>query len=88
MPYITLQDRSKFEKTLDDLPVPENAGELNFLVTRICHEYLKSKGLKYENVNSVVGALECCKFELYRRIAAPYEDTKIIQNGDVSFVKD
>ena len=27
--------------------------------------------------------LECAKLELYRRVAAPYEDEKIDQNGDV-----
>jgi len=30
-----------------------------------------------------IGALECAKLELYRRVAAPYEDTKIAENGDV-----
>jgi len=28
--------------------------------------------------------LECAKLELYRMIAAPYEDTKIKENGSVS----
>jgi hypothetical protein len=30
-----------------------------------------------------VGAIECCKLEFYRRVAAPYEDRKIKTNGDV-----
>ena len=30
-----------------------------------------------------MGALECAKLELYRRVAAPYEDVKIMENGDV-----
>lgn len=33
--------------------------------------------------SEIIGALECCKLELYRRIAAPYEDIKIGENGDV-----
>jgi hypothetical protein len=33
--------------------------------------------------NDVIGALECCKLELYRRMVAPYENTKIKENGDV-----
>lgn len=32
---------------------------------------------------TVLGMLECCKMELYRRHVAPYEDEKIIENGDV-----
>ena len=31
----------------------------------------------------MVGVLECAKLELYRRMAAPYEDEKIEDNGDV-----
>lgn len=31
----------------------------------------------------MVGALECAKLELYRRIAIPYEEQKIQENGDV-----
>ena len=37
----------------------------------------------YENFNAMIGALECCKQEYYRRIIAPYEDKKIEENGDV-----
>ena len=39
--------------------------------------------LKYSEINSVIGVLECAKMELYRRIAAPYEDKKCEENGDV-----
>jgi len=34
-------------------------------------------------INAIIGALECAKLELYRRVAAPYEDDKIAENGDV-----
>jgi hypothetical protein len=37
----------------------------------------------YQSINDVLGALEGAKLEFYRRIAAPYEDTKIQENGDV-----
>jgi hypothetical protein len=39
--------------------------------------------LRYYHINKAVGVLECIKMEFYRRVAAPYEDTKIEQNGDV-----
>lgn len=61
---------------------PANAGELNYLFTKIGIEYLE-QGLNYQRINDVIGALEGAKLELYRRLAAPYEDTKIEQNGDV-----
>jgi len=60
-----------------------NAGELNFILTRILNRYIEQKGLSYSIINDLVGALEGCKLEFYRRVAVPYEDQKIIDNGDV-----
>jgi len=40
-------------------------------------------GLSYTQINAVIGVLECAKMELYRRIAAPYEDKKSRESGDV-----
>lgn len=80
MPYIE-------QKVRDDLNLgnrlPETPGELNYAITMICLEHIERKGISYTNINEVIGALECAKLELYRRIAAPYEDAKITQNGDV-----
>lgn len=66
----------------------ETAGELNYLITRLLNEYVNSHGKSYATLNEVIGALECSKLELYRRIVAPYEDLKIEQNGDVYTIKD
>ena len=81
MPYITMQDRLK----LADGRQAATAGELNYLITDLCDTFLATKGRKYEHVNSVIGALECAKQEFYRRIAAPYEDEKLQENGDVYY---
>ena len=59
------------------------AGELNYKITLLLIEYMKLKGLSYQTINDIMGALEGSKAEFYRRIAAPYEDSKIKQNGDV-----
>ena len=83
MPYIKKKDREKFDKHLNKPTIPETSGELNYVLTRICHKYLENKVVNYENINSVIGVLECCKSELYRRIASVYEDEKIDENGDV-----
>ncbi|MCX7429393.1 MAG: hypothetical protein NTW96_27685 [Planctomycetia bacterium] len=37
----------------------------------------------YSDLNEMIGALECCKLELYRRIASPYEDKKAAENGEI-----
>ena len=68
---------------LKDTKEAISAGELNYLFTGIATDYLERMGKTYQTINDVMGALEGCKLEFYRRIVAPYEDTKIIENGDV-----
>ena len=38
---------------------------------------------RYAHLNEAIGVLECAKLELYRRVAAPYEDGKRAETGDV-----
>jgi hypothetical protein len=87
MPYIKKQDRSKFTKSLNALPNLENPGELNYLITKVCQQYIEDHKLCYNTLNEVVGALECCKIEFYRRVIAPYEGVKIAENGDLQGYK-
>jgi hypothetical protein len=85
MPYIGEFDRVKFEKLLklvDGVEI-KSAGELNYLFTELVKRYLVKHGESYQKYNDIVGALEGCKLELYRRKIAPYEDHKIHLNGDV-----
>jgi hypothetical protein len=80
MPYITEERR----KAINLGEFPQTAGELNYTITDLVDAYIQHhQGLTYSVVNEVIGALECAKLELYRRVAAPYEDEKIKQNGDV-----
>lgn len=85
MPYIKQKDRTKFEQIVEALKFasPQTPGELNYLFSMIAAGYVASKGLNYQNVNDVVGALEGAKLEIYRRIASPYEDRAIKRNGDL-----
>ena len=80
MPYIKSELRSEI------LLSPEaivNAGELNYYIYSLINHFIDKKGKSYATINEVIGALECAKLELYRRIAAPYEDIKIKENGEV-----
>lgn len=86
MPYIPEQQREDIHFDMQEQGVdwtPENAGELNFVVSTFIANYIKTKGLKYATVNEMVGALECAKMELNRVIIGPYEDLKIAENGPV-----
>jgi hypothetical protein len=79
MPYIKQYLRDEIENG----SIPIDAGQLNYVITSLCNLYLEEIGKTYTSINEVVGVLECAKLELYRRIAAPYEDEKIKENGDV-----
>ena len=84
MPYIKKENRPKFKEAALQLGnSAESAGDLNYIITEITHQFLKKKGVRYENINELIGMLECCKLELYRKIAAPYEDQKELENGAV-----
>ena len=79
MPYIKLERRQEMQL---DGGNANTAGELNYQLTVVCKDYMEHKGLSYATINDIVGALECCKLEFVRRVVNPYEDKKIIENGD------
>lgn len=81
MPYIKKENREVFESVV--FPGTATAGELNYLITKICQQYIVDHDLSYNTLNEIVGALESCKLEFYRRLVSKYEDTKIKENGDV-----
>jgi len=58
-------------------------GDLNFVISKLLHTHLHSQGCNYATCNDIIGVLECAKLEFYRKIVSPYEDTKIIENGDL-----
>jgi hypothetical protein len=87
MPYITQEERPQYDKVLEELTKllkekpPESVdGHLNYVVTKIIKEVYP---LRYYHINKAMGVLECIQYEFYRRVAAPYEDIKIKENGDV-----
>ena len=87
MPYIKMQNRSKYKRVLENLvkilktlPPEEIDGELNYVITKILKEIYP---LRYFHINKAIGVLESTKLEYYRRVAAPYEDSKIRESGDV-----
>lgn len=78
MPYIKQNRRNEIDNW-----DAENSGELNYLLTIQILEYWNRIGHKYQTINDIIGALEGAKLEFYRRVAVPYEDKKIAENGDV-----
>lgn len=81
MPYIDEYARSNVQDYDGENVL--NTGRLNYSITRLLIQYLEMHGLNYSGINDCVGALEGAKSEFYRRVAVPYENRKIIENGDV-----
>lgn len=86
MPYVKGESRKKFKAVQFPFKIQAdlnklNAGELNYLITWIIDRQLDNAN--YARYNEIIGMLECCKLELYRRMIAPYEDVKKKENGDV-----
>jgi len=91
MPYIKQEKRKVLDKAVDTLhkvlvnleiddDMNNMEGNLNYAITlllRSCY------GNSYREINDSIGVLQCIMLEHYRTVAAPYEDQKKFENGDV-----
>lgn len=85
MPYIKPEDRAGWDAKLEVFyPSFEahsvSAGEMNYIITKLISRWAAKN---YMGLALATGVLENVKQEFYRRVAAPYEDGKIAENGDV-----
>jgi hypothetical protein len=85
MPYITQINRERFRALTDLMTTEEirSPGELNYLITKLLHEYIRQHEECYQIFNDCMGALEGSKLEIYREHISRYEDIKKKENGDV-----
>lgn len=88
MPYIKQETRRRLDDLWDELGLDKfvtgTDGQLNYIITKLIHNYIRERGINYNTINACIGILECAKLELYRMIAAPYENKKRIENDSVS----
>lgn len=89
MPYITEDRRQFLEPELSNLinkmKQMENLskGDLNFICYKLGLSFINHKGKSYQNISDSVDGVRGASEELKRRIQDPYEDSKILQNGDI-----
>lgn len=83
MPYIVPDRRTEMLdiRRIGMAALPQNAGELNYMLSQILLEYQKQKGESYAAYNDILGALEGAKLEMYRTLIGPYEQAKSLMNG-------
>lgn len=91
MPYIKEDKREKLDSCIDnlikcldpekDLIIDNILGDINYTFSRILGGLMGTPS--YNKIAMITGVLENIKQEFYRRVAQPYEDLKIRQNGDI-----
>ena len=91
MPYIKEDKRQTLDPIIDQLhrafvnleaddESNNMEGNLNYVVTRLLRMIY---GTSYSEIHDAMGVLLCVALEHYRTIAAPYQDQKKFDNGDV-----
>jgi hypothetical protein len=87
MPYLKQEIRQKFNLDLNNIfqviqrePHENWGGILNFIVTWLVKRCLYNR-MKYRHAETLIGALECCKLEIYRKLLADYENSKEAEMG-------
>lgn len=95
MPYISQERRTDLDEAIGQLqcclkegPHADPGaidGDLNYTITRLLEvvPVVREGRWRYRLCNLVVGMLQCCQMEFYRRLVAPYEDKAIARNDDV-----
>ena len=91
MPYIEEDDRAWFNGSIINIvntlrhkfDQSRLAGNLNYIITKIIAEYIKTEGYNYRLLNEIIGTLDNTKDELKRIVLYPYENSKIEKNGGV-----
>jgi hypothetical protein len=88
MPYIKKETRKTIDDKIENLtkiinhyPEEHRDGILNYSFTKLLLNTFENES--YVTYERMIGILECCKLELYRRKVSHYEEGKKVINGDV-----
>jgi len=89
MPYISEDKRVQYADGLDSLlkslktcSDEELGGHLNYCLSKLALELFRDKRC-YDRINTINGVFLSAQQEFARRSVGPYEDHKIIANGDL-----
>jgi len=87
MPYIPQSDRGNYNGYIRAISImlkkiDKNIqkGHLNYIITKLL---LDTNPQNYSDFNDLIGVLECAKLEMYGHKIRPYEDIKIMENGEI-----
>lgn len=86
MPYVDKTSRKLMQPIIEEFEhnmIDLNKGDLNYLFSRMVSIWVAQHGMNYQTMSDALAALQDCRDEFYRRVVAPYEDIKKVDNGDV-----
>lgn len=83
MPYIDPADRGQDEALRKIARTLTDKGDLTWALSVLVDEWVCNYGPSFDVLGDALGSLDATSKEFYRRVVAPYEDTKIEVNGDV-----
>lgn len=100
MPYISEEERTELDTAIINMvdaikntkcsldnpyDLTNLLGRINYCFSRVATGLMQD--VSYKKIAMITGVLENIKQEFYRRVASSYEDTKIIENGDIQEYK-
>jgi len=82
MPYVKQERRPELDYVVEAMKYAKVKadGDLNYILYKFCKYNIAPS---YNNFKNFCGELHQAATEIERRLLAPYEDEKIIENGDV-----
>jgi len=81
MPYVEKYLRKELDVIVGEMSYAIKVdGDLNYVLFKFCKNHVHPSYSEYKNF---IGELNECVAEIRRRLLAPYENKKIIDNGDV-----
>lgn len=88
MPYLIPADKLRLAPIVDTawtfiLTYGLSKGDLNYLITKLGQAYVARHHPSYNTISDAISAMNDAAAEFRRRRLDPYENEKIIQNGDV-----
>ena len=83
MPYIAKETRQHYESILEQLPLIEQKGILEFCIFKLMQLYRKHHVENYTELHNCCYATQHCADEFRRRFLDKREDAALLENGDI-----
>jgi hypothetical protein len=83
MPYIKGEDRTQYDKYLDELPCIGSKGELEYCIFKLMLLFMVDKAYRYSTLHDCTYAAQHCADEFRRRFLDRRENAALDTNGDI-----